>query len=314
MENIFKNISIFTPGVELNKEINREGKHVPPFDKKFPIIMDLHRFEHDFILTPNYHDYLEIGYISEGKGFLNVGNKKYVIKKDDIVIISNFEVHTFTTSKNQFFDLAVIYFMPELIFNPGSINLDFDYLKPFFYRSDNFSHIIHPEKINSSEILSLFEKIYELSNKKTSNYKLEIKIYLMEMLIKILNYYENVGIKKSGVYSKKLENLSRLKDLISYIQNDYNSAITLEEAAKMVSISTHYFCKFFKQVMGKTFINYVLSVRIDRAKEILFSEKISVTSVAYKVGFGNLSYFHRKFKEFTGFRPNEFRQKVRNNK
>ena len=133
----------------------------------------------------------------------------------------------------------------------------------------------------------------------------------MEILLKILNYYDNAGIKKSEEYYKKIEDLSRLKKVIIYIQNNYTSNITLEEAAKITNMSMYYFCSFFKRIMGKTFIDYLLSVRIDKAKEILKSENISVTNLAYRVGFSNLSYFHRKFKEFTGFTPNKFKQKAR---
>jgi AraC-like DNA-binding protein len=306
MENIFKNFSIFLPSIEIKKEINLEGKHIPPFEKDFPFIMKLQRFRNDYILTPNYHDYLEIGYIADGRGFLNVENRKYSVKKDDLVVLGNFEVHTYTTSKNQFFDLIVIFFLPELMFSPGGLGLDFEYLKPFYNRSSNFSNIIRSDKIDPSIILNLLEKIYNASAKKNLNFKLEVKLYLSEILLNLVNYYEKTGIKKSIHHSKKVKDLNRLKELISFIQKEYQNNITLEEAAKMVGMSIHYFCKFFKRVIGKTFTNYVLSIRIDRAKELLLSEKISSTDIAFKVGFENLSYFYRKFKEFTGFCPGEF--------
>jgi AraC-like DNA-binding protein len=311
MENIFKNISIFLPSVEIKKEINLEGKHIPPFESDFPFIMNLQRFRNDYILTPNYHDYLEIGYIADGRGFLNVGNRKYAVKKDDLVVLGNFEVHTYTTGKNQSFDLIVMYFLPELIFSPGSLNIDFEYLKPFYFRSENFSNIIHSEKMDCSIILNLLEKIYNVSVQKKRNFKLEIKLFLTEILLNIVNYYEKPGIKRSANYSKKVKDLNRLKDLISFIQKEYQNNITLGEAAGMVGMSVHYFCKFFKKVIGKTFTNYVLSIRIDRAKELLLSEKISTTDIAFKVGFENLSYFYRKFKKFTGFCPGEFLETVK---
>ena len=311
MENIFKNISIFLPSIEINKEINLEGKHIPPFENDFPFIMNLQRFRNDYILTPNYHDYLEIGYIVDGRGFLNVENRKYAVKKDDLVLLGNFEVHTYTTSKNQSFDFIVIYFLPELIFSPGGMNIDFEYLKPFYFRSDNFSNIIRSEKIDCTAILNLLEKIYKASVNKNRNYKLEIKLYLTEILLNIVNYYEKPGIKRSISQSKKVRDLNRLKDLISFIQKEYQNHVTLGEAAGMVGMSVHYFCKFFKKVIGKTFTNYVLGIRIDRAKELLLSEKMSTTDIAFKVGFENLSYFYRKFKQFTGFCPGEFLETVK---
>ena len=75
------------------KEIGNDGKRNIDFDHTFPIISNVFSFKHDFILTPNYHDYLEIGYIVEGKGFLSIANKKCPISKNDIILIGNHELH-----------------------------------------------------------------------------------------------------------------------------------------------------------------------------------------------------------------------------
>lgn len=74
MESNFKNASIFIPSININREISKEGKHMPDFDPEFPMILNLQRFKIDYILTPNHHDYLEIGYIYDGKGILTIKN------------------------------------------------------------------------------------------------------------------------------------------------------------------------------------------------------------------------------------------------
>ncbi|MHB1442600.1 MAG: AraC family transcriptional regulator [Candidatus Humimicrobiaceae bacterium] len=310
----FENASIFLPSIDINREISKEGKHIPDFDPEFPIIIKLQKFKIDYIITPNHHDYLEIGYIYDGKGILTVENKKYAFKKDDIIILSNYELHTLSTTKNQSFSLIVIYFMPELIYKPGGLNIDFNYLKPFFYRGNNFYHIIHPDKNDNEYIFSLIEKIYFRYLKKEINYKLESKIYLTEILLSLVKYYGTLSTKFSKNYSKKVKDINRLKELMTLLQKEYNRDITLTEAANIANMSMHYFCKFFKKVIGKTFTNYLLSIRIDKEKELLLTEKITVTSIAYKVGFENLSYFYRKFREFTGYCPTEYINTVKMNK
>ncbi|MHB1347151.1 MAG: AraC family transcriptional regulator [Candidatus Humimicrobiaceae bacterium] len=287
---------------------------MPYFDPEFPILINFHKFGIDYTLTPNHHDYLEIGYICDGKGVLTVENKKYIVKKDDIIVISNHELHTFSTPKNYSFTVIVIYFMPELIYKPGGINIDFNYLKPFFYRQNNFSHVIHPGSINNEFLFSLIDKIYSLFSKKELNYKLELKIHLTEILLTLVKYYGTLSTKFSKNYIRKIEDINRLKELITLLQKEYKRDITLTEAANTVNMSIHYFCKFFKKVIGKTFTNYLLSIRIDKAKELLLTEKITVTSIAYKVGFENLSYFYRKFREFTGFSPTEYINIIKTNK
>jgi len=303
-----KDIKEIIPSISMGKEIDSEGKHIIKFDKQFPLSACLFSFKHDFKLTPNYHDYLEIGYIIEGKGLLNVENKRFVVKKDDIIVLGNHELHTWAKYKNEGFIILVIFFLPELIFKPGCIEIDFEYLKPFLFRTNNFKNVIHPESIPYKQISGEMKKINELLRSKQINYLIESKTLLINILLKIVKHYEKINLHASKSYLKKLEDINRLKDLIVFLQKEYKSNITLEEASKKVNMSLFYFCKFFKRVIGQTFSNYLLSIKIDKAKEFLLTKKFSVTAIAYEVGFENLSYFYRKFKEFTGMSPKEFKK------
>ena len=310
----YKKSECVISSVTLAKELAKDGKHIINFDSGFPIASYLFSFKYDFILTPNYHDYLEIGYIVEGKGFLNIGNKKCAIKKDDIIIIGNHELHTWTKLKNEGFTILVIFFLPELIFKAGGIEIDLEYLKPFFLRSKSFSNIIYSTKINYKNIQDDMDKIYYLLQKKSNNYKLAVKTYLVNVLWRICNYYENDNLKPTIAYSKKIEDINRLKEIIIFIQTEYQNSITLDELAKKANLSTYHFCKFFKKVMGCTFTKYLAMIRIDKAKELLLTENLTATTIAYRVGFGNLGYFFKKFKELTGLSPREFKYKIKNNK
>jgi AraC-like DNA-binding protein/quercetin dioxygenase-like cupin family protein len=303
-----------TPSISMAKEISKDGKHIIEFDNNFPITSFLFSFKYDFILAPNYHDYLEIGYIVEGKGFLNIENKKCAVKKDDIIVIGNHELHTWTKLKNEGFTILVILFLPELIFKAGGVEIDFEYLKPFFLRSKNFSNIIHSTKINYNNIQNSMDKTYYLLQKKSNNYKLAVKTYLVNVLWKICSYYENDNLKPNITYSKKIEDISRLKEIIIFIQTEYQNSITLEELAKKANLSKYHFCKFFKKVMGCTFTKYLAMIRIDKAKELLLTENLTATTIAYRVGFDNLGYFFKKFKELTGLSPREFKYKIKSNK
>ncbi|MCL4385613.1 MAG: AraC family ligand binding domain-containing protein [Cyanobacteria bacterium] len=150
------------PSITLIKEISEEGKHLINFDKNFPIITKLYSFKYDFRLSPNYHDYLEICYIIEGKGLLIVGNKKYTFGEGDIIVLGNHELHTWSKVDNEGFILLVLYFLPELVFKPGGIEINFEYLKPFLFRNNNFNHVIHEGNINNKIIFNFMKKIEDI--------------------------------------------------------------------------------------------------------------------------------------------------------
>jgi AraC-like DNA-binding protein/quercetin dioxygenase-like cupin family protein len=314
MSKIIKNSMYSISSIDMAKEIGRDGKHIIDFDPVFPITSSLFSFKHDFTLTPNYHDYLEIGYIVEGKGFLNTGNKKCPINKNDIIIIGNHELHTWTKLKNEGFTILVVFFLPELIYKVGGSEIDLDYLKPFFLRNECFSNIIHPIKNNHREIRDGIDKIHYLLQKKSGNYRIDVKTNLINILWKISNYSEYNNLKPSEEYSKKIEDINKLREVLAFIQTEYHNNITLEVISKKANFSSCYFCKFFKRVIGCTFTKYLLSIRIDKAKELLLTENINITAIAYRVGFENLSYFFRKFKELTGLSPKEFRYEIKGSK
>ena len=83
----------------------------------------------------------------------------------------------------------------------------------------------------------------------------------------------------------------------------------LLELSKMAYLSPAYLCRFFKKVTGTTISNYVLRVRIDQAKELLIKSDLTITQIAFKIGFESHSYFDRVFYRFTKLSPKTFRQK-----
>lgn len=135
---------------------------------------------------------------------------------------------------------------------------------------------------------------------KNKNFKLEIKFLLTKILLSIANNYKNTDLRISKNLIKRKFDLNRLSNLLFLIQEDYSRNITLDEASKITYLSLNYFCNFFKHTMGCTFSEYLLRIRLDKAKEFLITEKLSITEIAYKIGFKNLSYFFRKFKQLTG--------------
>lgn len=94
--------------------------------------------------------------------------------------------------------------------------------------------------------------------------------------------------------------------VIDYIHQNYRNQITLEELASISNLSKYYLCKRFKDKTNTSIINYLVQVRIDKAKELLLQDRKKVFAVAQEVGFNDASYFNRVFKKETGCTPKEF--------
>jgi len=95
----------------------------------------------------------------------------------------------------------------------------------------------------------------------------------------------------------------------SFIAEHYSdSNVTLHDVAAHVALSNNHFCTVFSQEMGVTFTEYLTSVRISRAKELLATTSMRTGDVAYAVGYNDPHYFSYLFKKNTGLSPRDFRK------
>ncbi|NVJ86832.1 MAG: helix-turn-helix transcriptional regulator [Algoriphagus sp.] len=101
---------------------------------------------------------------------------------------------------------------------------------------------------------------------------------------------------------------SRMNQVMQYLLEKRFEKITLEEVATVANLSKEAFCRFFKLRTRKTFTQYLLQLRINEAQKLLRESEMGIAEIAYQVGFDNLSYFNRGFKNITGITPKEWRK------
>jgi len=99
----------------------------------------------------------------------------------------------------------------------------------------------------------------------------------------------------------------KLKEVIDYIQSNLSKKLTQAELSDLVHMSPHYFASLFKQSMGMTPHQYVIKCRIDKAKQLLLRQDLTIVEICGEVGFQNQSHFTRVFRQHTQMTPKVFR-------
>ncbi len=95
-----------------------------------------------------------------------------------------------------------------------------------------------------------------------------------------------------------------------YILERYDQQITLEEVAQYVDLSPNYFSLLFKEKTSKTFIDFLTEARLDRAKQLLEENELSLKEICYQIGYKDPNYFSRVFKKHFHVSPKQFQKQI----
>ena len=159
----------------------------------------------------------------------------------------------------------------------------------------------------NTEIHKTLNEIFDALNNKTSGYKFFVigAFYRLFGLIKDNKLYTHA----SGADFQTDKNVPQLKNILTYIRNNYDKHIYLEDMAKVAGMSPKYFCTFFKEMTGKSPVEYLKIYRIEKASRKLLNTDEHVTDIAYSCGFNDLSYFIKTFKEIKNITPAQYRKR-----
>lgn len=102
----------------------------------------------------------------------------------------------------------------------------------------------------------------------------------------------------------------RMNQVMQFLLERRFTKVSLEEVAAEANLSKEAFCRFFKLRTRMTFTEYLIQLRVSHAQKLLLDQDLSVSEVAFSVGFENLSYFNRVFKKITGHVPSKFRSEA----
>lgn len=147
---------------------------------------------------------------------------------------------------------------------------------------------------NDNEEISRFTERSELSQNLNELFEI-----LTECLVRII---------EKNLQMQKEDGRRPIRIAKRYMQNHYIEGISQEEVAGMVGFSTGYFSGLFKKQMGIGFSEYLIQLRMEKAKELLKSSNETIKNICNQVGYSDVKHFTALFKKYTGIKPGEFRK------
>ncbi len=245
----------------------------------------------------HWHSEIEMLYVKNGAISVTVEERKYVLNQGDIIFIEPEKIHTVSP-----FILPLEY--DAAVFSPSALSLNSehffgrDIIMPIINGDSEFSGIIDGSFNDYDKLKAYAETVFNKDSSKAAVFASLVGI--------ISNLYDNGYIKKSSGQISKYSH--DIKKCLEYISENYSRKIKLSELSDLIHVSENYFCGYFKKFTGITPFEQINETRVKKAAALLSDSDLTVSEVAVKCGFENLSYFTRKFKSIVGCTPIDYRK------
>ena len=252
-----------------------------------------------YVMSYHWHVEYEIIRILKGQLTVTLDEKSFTACADDVIFIHSGVLHSGIPDD-------CIY--QCIVFDINA------FLKLNSVCADYMQKIIHQEVMiyhhftkKQPEIIQIVNNLFDAMWKHSNGYEMIVigQFYHFFGLIFGNHYYLDNIPKARRDYKRILQ----LKQVVEFIEKNYASPITLQQLSASVSMSPKYFCRFFSEMTHQTPMDYLNRQRIEQACYQLSTTDDSITEIAYRNGFNDLSYFIRTFKKYKGTTPGKYKKR-----
>ena len=247
-------------------------------------------------IITHQHREVEVICMLEGSAVFSVQSQSYQIKKGDILIIPPYALHRAHTSNTEATQYYCICFDLSLICDEWLKNG----LETQTVRGND---LISGEHSHAKNLRTYIEEAFSVCEKQEKGWEM-IAVGNMSLLFGCLKrqgfFFQSEANEKDADFGKRV---------MQYIISNYSTSITSRDAANELYINHSFFCRSFKKSFGQCFTDYLLAYRTEKAKTYLTHSELSVTEIAFRVGFNDCSYFCRVFKKEVGASPLNYRKR-----
>ena len=160
--------------------------------------------------------------------------------------------------------------------------------------------LINTAHTHDAKILQISQWLLAEQNHGVAGGKLYVDSLLNLLAVHLLRTYTTQFQETRSPSNLTQQQVARA---IDYMHSHLNQDISLEVLAQTVNVSSSHLRRLFKQATGMAPHQYLISLRVNRAKELLLTRSFSVNQVAAEVGFADQSHLHRHFKRMFGVSP-----------
>lgn len=251
----------------------------------------------------HWHRELEVLYILNGHATVTMDGERHELNPLDVIVMDYSKIH------------EVIYELPHTM--GVCIHISRQLVRRYLNDTEllmihcSGSWVLREEQNAYRELCEYLKELTVLYVNQKNTYSLRSTALVLQVLACLVENFSQPVTK--SVSETKLGNMERLEQICDYVEHHYREEIMLQDAAGELGLNKEYFCRFFKQNTGTSFIKYVNQVRLSYIYQDLLHTQESVQDIIERHGFYNQKLFYRMFKERYHCTPRELRNMAANN-
>lgn len=283
---------------QFQKELKQHGNEQFPFLVSY---QKLSEYESGSFMW-HWHPEIEITYVQKGTMCYKVNHMVYHLKEGDIVFNNSGALHSGTMENQKDCAYIPVTFDSRLIYGFFQSTVNSKYVDPVIQDSMLPAICIDQSEPWHKPFREYLLRIIDLDEKKPDFYELDITICLQSMWRLLL---EHITYEPQASRENSLE-YERIKKILSYIEENYQNKITLNDIAGHIHLCESECTRLFKRHMNTTLFAFLQEYRIERSLEFLQDDQ-PVSAVADKAGFSDPNYYSKVFAKIKGCSPREYR-------
>ena len=244
------------------------------------------------------HDFIEFSYVVSGSVNYRIDDKFHKINEKTLLVFNPGVYHQESLSKGE----------ETTELHIGFRNIKVDGLPLNYILKEHFDAPIEFRQYKEDFHKCCLE-IIEEQNACEIGKELILKSLIMKLIalfLKETNYVKNT--KKIDRCDFPFYDKSNVvKIILEYFDNNYMNNVSLDDMSRNMYLSSVYISKVFKEKTGESPINYLINLRLEKAKDLLISTESPIKSIAQSVGYNDAYYFSKLFKKYYGDSPCKFR-------
>ena len=244
------------------------------------------------------HPEYEMVYVKNGSGLLNIGPKKRTYSNGVLVLLGGNIPHDDFGNKELEDNLEiVVQFKKDFLEEKLKVFPEMGKIMELIKKS---KQVLIFDEVTQHKLWKDFEKFKHLDHQGNLINLLTILDHLSKK-----GSYETL-FKTISLDNYRRDEIQRLEETFEYVNTNYPKHISVGEIASKLGLTPNSFCRFFKKMTKRTFIDFVNEFRIGKALEFFNQNNSAITEAMYKSGFNDPSYFTRQFKKYQGITPSDY--------